>query len=256
MSTTLAELNDRVYLELGETASEFLPVDVVHNAVVQAHNLRASQTRLSSINVVLATTPQFTPTGLQYNVTSLIGDGTPIRVEYLADDGINPAQWIPMRVIPLASMSDYQAAGILAATFEGDDSATSGVDPVEYINFTFLPAGPVRIRFDRDLVRKLLTDDSLLPDHVAELMVKDAIVFVIPRLKLEIDVSSRRDPELRAIKNDLKGTLDDMRRQILEIDGPPLIALWKNWAFRDRGAETSFNKPTPSSRGLYGPINL
>lgn len=253
MSTALAELNDRVYLEMGEIASDFLQPEVVHNSVVQAHNLRASQTRLSSVNVLLATSSQFTPATLQYDITALIGDGVPAFVEYLDSDGVS---WLPMRVIPITSLADYAAADVLAAAFSAEESATAGVEPIEYITFTFLPPGAVRIRFDRDLVRKLLTDDSLLPDHVSELMVKDAVCFSIPRLKIEIDLRSRRDADLRGMKESLKGSLDDMRKQILEIEAPPLIALWKQWAFGDRSAQGAFNKPTPSSRGLYGPVNI
>lgn len=251
MSTTIAQLNDRVYLELGELAAEFCDLDKIHNAVVQHNSILTAHSRESSINVLLGVTPSFTPTTTEYNITSLIGKGIPAWIEKQDDDDV----WRPMRVVPLVQLADYTAMGMLAAAFYAEDSATGSTDPVQYVAFSFVPSTAVRIRFDRDTVKKNLTENTELPDHVAELMVKRVQNSVIPRIKAQIVLKSRNDAELRKLSKDLRDTLSEIHAQN-EMDMKPLQALWKIWAFKDRGNESSFNKPTPSGRTAYGPRSL
>lgn len=247
MGTSFAELNDRVYLEL-EIVSDFLSVDKIHNAVVQRHNIRVQQSRTSTGNVLLGVTASFTPTEKKHDITALIGKGVPVAIECLDEDGTT---WLPLRVTNPNYLTDYTHLGVIAVAFSGEETASNTTEPTQYAEFSLLPGRPCRIKFDRDLVRKYLTDLMLLPDSVAELMIKEAQNSIIPRLKASIDVQSRNDKELRQIARDLKQSLTEIQQQnLLEIK--QLEALWKIWAFKDRSSENSFNKPTPSGRSLYG----
>lgn len=246
MSTSISEINDRVYLEL-EVAAEFLSVDKIHNAVVQRHAVRTAQAGSSAVNVLLGVTPSFTPTTVDHDISALIGKGIPAWLQYLVDD-----DWKPMRIINLNQVADYAMLGVLAAAFHSETSATSSVEPVQYVTFTELPGTPCRIRFDRDIVRLGIADNILLPDNVSELIVKEAENMLIPRIKASIDVRCRNDKELRIIARDLKQSLSEIQEQN-KLEIKDLMALWRQWAFTDRAAGgTSFNKPTPSSRGQYG----
>jgi len=245
MSTSISEINDRVYLEL-EVAAEFLSVDKIHNAVVQRHAVRTAQAGSSAVNVLLGVTPSFTPTVVDYNVSSLIGKGVPAFLEYQVG-----SDWKPMRIINLNQVADYAILGVLAAAFHSEDSASSSVEPVQYLKFTQVPGTACRIRFDRDIVRLGIADNILLPDNVSELIVKEAENMLIPRIKASIDVRCRNDKDLRVIARDLKQSLSEIQAQN-QLEIKDLMALWRQWAFSDRAAESSFNKPTPSSRGQYG----
>lgn len=246
MSTSISEINDRVYLEL-EVAAEFLSVEKIHNAVVQRHAVRTAQAGSSAVNVFLGVTPSFTPTTVDYDISGLIGKGVPAWLEYFAGD-----DWKPMRIINLNQVEDYAMLGTLAAAFHAESSGTSAIEPVQYVKFTQVPGTECRIRFDRDIVRLGITDNILLPDNVSELIVKEAENMLIPRIKASIDVRCRNDKELRIIARDLKQSLSEIQAQN-QLEIKDLLRLWQQWAFTDRAAGgKSFNKPTPSSRGLYG----
>lgn len=245
MGTSLAELNDRVYTQLGP-AVEFCDLNHIHTAVVQKHSLRTAQSQASGVNVLLAVSAQFTPTETTHDITALIAKGVPAWIEHLSEDEV----WRPMRIVGLNQLSDYAALGTLAATFYSEDSADSSTEPVQYVAFTFLPGGPCRIRFDRDVVRLGMDHNILLPDNVAELITKEAQNTMIPRIKLAIDMRTRNDEELRRFARDAKQSLSEIHAQN-ERDIKPLHELWKIWAFRDRRSESSFNKPTPSGRNMY-----
>lgn len=246
MATDFAELNDRVFLELG-VAGEYCQVDKIHNAVIQKHNVRAMQSRASTINVLLGASI-FTPTDLTHDLTAIIGKGLPAWVEFQHSDDT----WQRMRVVPLPQLADYGTLGELVASFSAEEAASSATEPVQYIHFSLIPRGDVRIRFDRDNIRMGLKDNMLLPDFVGELIVKEAQNMVIPRIKLAIDVRTNSDPTLaNGVARALKQSLAELATQNAA-DIHPLYEMWKGWAFKDRAGEASFNKATPSSRGAYG----
>jgi len=247
MSTTISETNDRVYLEL-EIVAEFLSVDKIHNAVVQRHAVRTAQAGSSAVNVLLGVTASFTPTTTEYDISALIGKGVPAWLEYQ----VSGTDWKPMRILNLAQIADYSTLGVLAAAFYSLDSDSASTEPIQYVGFTQVPGVACRIRFDRDIVRLGIADNILLPDHVAELIVKEAENMLIPRIKASIDVRCRNDKELRIIARDLKQSLSEIQAQN-QLEIKDLLRLWQQWAFSDRAAAgTTFNKPTPSSRGYYG----
>ncbi len=245
MSSTFAQLNDRVYLELS-MAAEFLQLDVIHNAVIQAHTLRVAQSRNSSINVLLGVTAGFTPTTKRHDITALIGKGIPAWIEF--QEG---SDWTPMRVVNLAQIADYEQLGIQAAAFEAEESGSSTTEPIQYVNFSLTPSETFRIRFDRDTYRLNLSENILLPDSVAGLIVKEAENSIIPKIKMSIDTRCRNDKALAQIAKGLKESLSEVYAQnTLEIRD--LKRVWHVWAFRDRRGDVAFTKPTPSSRGMYG----
>lgn len=246
MSTSLAEINDRVYLEL-EVVGEYLSVDKIHNAVIQRHNVRVAQSRMSSVNVMLGVSASFTPTETTHDVSALIGSGVPAWLETYSDDDT----WVPVRIVSLVQLSGYAQLNVLAAAFYATEADSDTTEAVQYVDFSVLPGAACRIRFDRDRVRTNLVENAQLPDSVIELIVKEAQNMIIPRLKVAIDVRCRKDKELREIARDLKQSLTEMQMQnTLEINRD-LIPLWMVWAFKDRANESGFTKPTPSSRGMY-----
>ena len=371
MTVSIAELNSRVCLGL-KSAAEYLELDDVHNAVVNHVNVRTQFSRVSSINVLLSRSSEFTPTSSPYDITSLIGKGVPMFVETRADVLENAGWWRPIRVVPLVQLTEYAQMGTLACAFEGrepdGDTTTDGEqatgtltvagvavagetltvngiefvfvaegtqsdDPYEivfvtnanvtaaniaaalnacsdaavaaatyaaednvvtityrtvgaagnaftienssydavtveadtltdgsdatngaatqYLHFTFVPAAPCRIRYDRDAERIRLANDVLLPDDLSELPVMDAQISLIPKIKVEIANRVIRDPKLADVSKLLMSALDDQKAQ-LELDLRSLVALWEVWAFRDRDVSTSFTKPTPTGRAMYG----
>lgn len=248
MSTSFAELNSRLFMEL-EAAAEFLQLDKIHNAIVQVHNIRAMQSRFSSVNVLLALSEEFTPTEVVHDITTLINQGVPQWIEVESDTD----EWIPIRVVPLVSLQDYRIIGTMAAAFEGLDQSYKGDDEgvTQNIHFSYLPSGACRIRFEADHERTALSGNMVLPDHLADLIIKEAEQQIIPRIKLAMGMRMRRDEELKSILDVVLGALNEIYAQN-ERDILNLLSLWKVWAFRNRSTSPNFTKPTPSGRNFYG----
>lgn len=247
--TTLAELNDRVYMELG-AAEEFAALDEIHNAVSQKHNVRVAMSQMSSVNVLLGVSAEFTPTATTYDVTALIGKGVPSFLEMEGDSSVLSPRWSPIRIVNINQLEYYAQMGVMAAAFYGEDAGDAETEAVQYVQFTSVPGGPCRIRFDKDSQRIALTNNIQLPDNVADLIVKEAQNLLIPRIKLAITMRIRQDPALKDLAADIKNDLTEIYAQNV-VDIEPLKNLWKVWAFRDRANESSFNKPTPNSGAMY-----
>ncbi len=249
MAVSIAELNSRVFLSL-EPAAEFLNLDRIHNAVVQKLNIRTMQTRMSDINVLIGLSDEFTPTASPHDITALIGKGVPAWIEAKTIVPSGPDWWQQIRVVNLSEINNYQAMGALAAAFYGDETASSTAQPTQYVAFSYLPNAVCRIRFDRDGQRTDPDSDMILPDNLAELIVREAQNDLIPSIKMAMAFRKRNDDELAKIAPDLLAALNEVYMQN-EKTIKDLDALWKVWAFRPRDVQTSFNKPTPSGANLY-----
>jgi hypothetical protein len=249
LSVSLGQLDNRVFQEL-YAASEYLILDDIHNAVVQELNIRTMQSRTSDINVLLGTSAEFTADVIPYDVTSLIGKAVPCWVETQAIVQNSMTWWYPIRSVNLAQFNDYQRMGTLAAAFHGDETSSDTAQPVQYLSLTFLTGCPMRIRFDRDSQRIAMDADQIIPDNISELVVLGAQQRLIPRIKIKLAMRLRNDEVGRAIAPVVMGALDQLYAQN-SLDMRPLEAQWRVWAFRDRGANTAFNKPTPSGANLY-----
>lgn len=250
MAVSLSELDSRCYISLAP-AAEYLDVSVVHNAVVQRLNIRTMKSRISTAHVLLATTSEFTPGVLDYDVTSLIGKSVPCFVEqkWVSQDTL--VSWQNIRVVPLSQINDYRAMGGLACAFYGEEPAASTAQATQYLRFTYLPGQVCRIRFDRDGQRTALDANILLPDNLAELVVREAQNDLIPTMQLAIQMRLRQDEDLRKDAQGIIAALTGIFAQNLIII-KELDALWKVWAFSDRAKESNFNLPTPSSASMYG----
>ena len=254
MTVTLRELDSRVFMGLAG-AAEFLDLEDIHNAVVQELNLRTMQSRSSDINVLLGTTEIFHPTDREWDITALIGKAVPCWLETRSnniDNGANNGTigWQVVRVVNLHNLNEYRQTGAFACAFHGDETDSPTAQPIQWVSFTYAPNRDCRIRFDRDDQRQELDSDIVLPDNLSELIVLAAQNRVIGRIKFGMAMRIRQDPTLAASAPLLLGGLDHILKQNMA-DMLPLIQQWKIWAFRDRAAQTNFNKPTPSGRGLY-----
>lgn len=249
MAVTLAELDSRICLSL-EPAAEFLDLQNIHNAAIVRLNIRTMQSRASTVHVLLGTSNEFTVTTLDTDITTLIGKGVPCFVEqhWISQDTL--VSWMNIRVVPLNQMNDYRAMGALACAFYGSESASDSDQATQYLKFTYLPGQTCRIRFERDGQRIALANDILLPDNLAELVIREAQNDLIPAIQTSITMRTRRDADLRMyakeLKADLAVTYAQNEKIILQLD-----ALWRDWAYGDRASEDNFNLPTPNSASVY-----
>lgn len=250
MSVSLSELDNRVFSGL-QAAAEYLMLTDVHDATVQELNIRTMESRTSDINVLLATSDEFTPDVTPYDVTSLIGKSVPAWLEMQTVLISGVTWWYPVRCVNLNQLNDYQRAGAMAVAFYGDEPNSDTAQPTQYASFTFLPRRPCRIRFDRDNQRTAMASDIILPDNLSELIVLGAQNRLIPKIQFQIMMREGRDEKNRPFAQGLIQTLEGIRQQNMVVDMPPLIAQWMVWAYRDRSAQTSFSKPTPSSQANY-----
>lgn len=248
MSIQLGELNSRIFVDL-PLVDEYCSLDDVHRALVRKYNIRLAQSRVGSDkNVLLSTSAEFTPTSVTHNVTALIGKGEPAWIEMQTGTG----QYYPIRIINYSQLADYTALGEFACAFWAEDSDVVSIEPVQYVTFTFQPSAACRIKYDRDNVKAGLGDVVMFPDYVADLIVLETQNELIARKilpKMAIDL--RRNEEGRKDVREIKEALNGVYKQNL-IDIEDLKRLWEIWAFRSRDAQSSFNKPTPSGRNMYG----
>lgn len=250
MTVSIAELDSRVFLGL-EAVAEYLDLDKIHNAVVQKLNIRTMQSRSSDLNVLLGLSAEFTPEASPYDITSLIGKGVAAWVETKSTVLNGVDWWYPARTISLAQFNDYQRLGMFAVAFHGEEAASDTAQATQYLSFTYLPSAICRIRFDRDLTRLAMADDILLPDHFADLVVMEAQNVIIPRLKFKLTMGLRRDEEGRKDAQAILASLTEVYMQNV-MDIKPFDAEWQIWSYRSRSVQTSFNKPSPSGRSMYG----
>jgi hypothetical protein len=242
---SIAELIGRVYNDLPGVEA-FLDVPDVHRAVVDKLNVRTSFARQGSdLNVLLSTSETFVPTDNLYDISALI-TGTPAWAELQAADG----QWYPVRCINVSHIADYALMGDMACAFWSEE-APDGSAPIKYIQFTFVPSQTCRLRYDMDKTLMRLSDYMSLPDNVTDLIVKEAVNQLIPRVKLKLSLNLRRNEEMRQDLPLILETLEEVKTQNRE-DLVMLVRLWEIWAFRDRGAQGDFVNPTPSGSMLYG----
>lgn len=246
MAVTIAELNYRVFLGLGNLPDEYLPLEEVHNAVVQRLSARSGWTELGTPNTLRSTSEEFTPTQNIYEITSLIGKGTPLWIEQKLDTN----KWIPLRIVNLADIGGFYENGIQACAFYAEDSSNAETDLAQFVEFAFLPPAACRIKFARDLLRKALNDKSPLPDETAELIVLEAQNTIIPRIKLKIAMNMQRNEQSRLDLQPVMQALDSMYLQNME-DARPLERLWAVKSFRASSNQHNFNNPTPSGRRFY-----
>lgn len=232
-------------------ADEYCSLDDVHRALISKLNVRLSQSRSGSDkNVLLKTSDTFVPTTVEHNITALVGNGVPAWIE-MYDSGAEG--YFPIRVVNLSQLAVYYDMGTLACSFWAEDTtALDGTAAVQYVTFTYLPSGRCRIRYDLDFVKDRLAQTSGLPEHVEDLIVKETENALIQQtIKPNLTLDLRGNEELRQDYAAIVKTLDDYYQQNV-LDIQPLVKLWEIWAFRSADAQTSFTKPTPSGRGLYG----
>lgn len=239
--STIAELNSRVYLGL-KSVSDSVDLDEVHDAVVQVGIIRTAFTRQSTTDVLQTISYEFTPDALNYDITSLIGKGTPDFVEQFITN-----RWLPIRVVDPTVINRYAPA--LACAFYTNDAPLDSA--VRYIQFSVLPRVPCRIRYSSDAIQTQMQQDNPLPESVAQLIVLEAQNVVIPRIITRIAADGMRDKaDLKLMQPILAGLAAIQSSNAMQIQ--QLDALWQVWAFRDRSADSPFNKPTPRSREAYG----
>lgn len=248
MSRTFAQLDSKVYQRLGGLPPEWLPLNLVHTMVVQAANIKTLETRISDSNIELSTTIAFTPTALIHNITSLIGKSIVAWVEQDLD-GV----YYPIEVVGLAQLTDYSNVGRLVCSVWSEAATSVGVQPIQYIQFNFVPTSPLRIRFDTETVKESLADVSSLPDDFQDLIVMKAENSCIPRIKLNASLNLLRSEDRRQDYGAILNALDGIYAQNV-IEMRDLEAAWKVWAFREKGLQTPFTKATPTGRSLYGDI--
>lgn len=249
MTTSLAELDSRVFLSLAP-AAEYVDLNMVHNAVIQRVNVRTMQSRNSSVNVLLGTSDEFTPDTVDYDITALVGKGIPCFIERRNVVQDNVSWWQNIRVVPLSQLNDYVSMGAFACAFYGDETTSETAQPTQYVKFTFLPAGVCRIRFDRDSQRTSLNSDMLLPDNLADLPVREAQNDLIPAIQLAIQMDMRRDEAGRQFSSGIVAALQNVYAQNLMVI-KELDALWRVYAYSDRSKESNFNLPVPNGQWLY-----
>jgi hypothetical protein len=242
---TIAELIGRMYLDLPGVESYVHPTDA-HRAIVSKLNVYLAFARQGSdLNILLKTSQPFIPADLLVDVSALY-TGTPCWVEMLGPDG----GYYPIRSVNLSQIQSYALLGDMACAFWSEESI-DGSPAVNYVQFTFVPNTTCRIRYDQDTALMLLANSIQLPDHVADLVIFEAENSFIPKLKLKIAMDMRRNEEARQDVGMIMGTLDEIVARNKE-DIPQLRRLWEIWAFRDRGTQNDFTKPTPTGRMLYG----
>lgn len=249
MSTSIAELNSRVFLSL-TAAAEFLDLTQVHNAVVARLNIRTMQSRNSAENVLLGTSDEFTVTDLDHDITSLIGKGVIAWVETRNANENTLVNWTNIRVVPLSQLNDYKQMGAMACAYYGDEPASATAQATQYLKFTFRPGGVCRIRFDRDGERKNLDSDTLLPGNISELIVREAQNDLIATIQTAIGFRMRSDEELRKFAPPILQGLAAMFQTNLGLIRD-LDSVWRVWAFSDRAKESNFDQPTPRSSANY-----
>lgn len=243
---SLAELNSRVFLGLGGPPPEVCELQDIHNAVVQALNVRAAFSRLSNTNVILSTTSDFVINSLQQTIS--IGKGVPVGVEMRLDG----CRYYPIRIVNALEISKYSAYGLqnpinvndLACAFYSNENGQ------HFIQFNYYPTNPIRIRYDADTVKTGMDNGSPLPDHVNELIVLEAQNKLIPRIKLKISQNMVRNEQERKDAQFILGTWDGVYAQN-NADINPLETLWAVWSFRERRSESNVNRRTPRGRNLY-----
>ena len=248
MAVTIAELNSRVILGLGLgfALPDFCSLEEIHNAVVRRLSVRTAWTELGTPNTAGSMSAEFTPTVVQYDITALIGKGSPLWIELKVDD-----RWQPVRVVNQTELSDFYAQGAFACAFYAQDSATEGSDLTQYVEFTFIPSAAVRIHYRRDLIRISMVDKSALPDEIAELIVLEAEQTLIPRIKMKMAMNMNRNEKSRQDLQPVFSAIEGIYMQNV-VDIAPLLRLWTVQSFGEKGQAKSFNKPTPRSGGFYG----
>lgn len=239
--STIAELNSRVYLGL-KSVSDFVDLDEVHDAVVQVGIIRTAFTRQSTTDVLQTISYEFTPDDLVYDITSLIGKGTPDFVEQFINN-----RWRPIRVVDATVVTRFAPA--LACAFYTNDAPLDSA--VRYIQFSVLPRVACRIRYSSDAIQTQMQQDNPLPENVAQLIVLEAQNVVIPRIVTRLAADGMRDKAdlklMQPIVAGLSAIQSSNAMQIQQLD-----ALWQVWSFRDRSADSPFLKPTPHSKTAYG----
>lgn len=244
MGVNLAELNSRVFFGFGDLPSEYLSASDVHIAVTQKHSVRLNLSRISDINVLLSLTSEFSPSDQPLDITNLINKGVPSFVETLSESG----GWQPIKVINIGDLAECRKIKDLACAFYGDES--NGLR--QYVQFSITPPAKCRIRYDKDTTPDLFTSISSLPFHVAELIVLEAMNFLIPKIKLKMLTNMNRKQQTQKDIQPYLNVLDDIRMQNM-VDIEPLETLWKTWAFRDRMGQNSnqAKRYIPLGRNLY-----
>lgn len=249
---TIAELNGRVWATL-PMVEEYCQIDDVHRAIVGKLNVWTSFARSGSDKkVLLSTTANFTPTTTPYDITALLAGSQPAWIETRNGDSLTDP-FYPIRVVPLSQISNYYELGELACAFWAEDTASKNDDQAtQYVSFTFPPSQPCRIRFDMSGVKDTIAQIAALPEHIVDLVVKEAENALIKKkIQPGLAIDLRRDEDLRKDAPMILKTLDGFYQQNL-LDIKPLLRLWEIWAFRSPDTQTSFQKPTPSMRGMYG----
>lgn len=251
MGSSIGELHGQVWNELG-AVGDYFHADEAHRAIVQTVNIRTAFTRNSSVNVLLAKTDVFEANLVEIDITSKIGFGVPLWIE--EQTPINP-DFVQMRTINMAAMSEFRKNGIRAAAFWSEEPNDTSSPVVRMLTFSIIPNTNVRIWFDRDLVSTIDSDLTRLPAHIDDLLVKEAENILIPKIKLRMGLDLGREEKRVKDVAFIARTLDELYQQN-RVEIVKLDKLWQIWAFRARDTETSFNRPTPNSRWLYPEDNF
>lgn len=248
MTITVAQLNSGAWDALGQPTKDLIDLGDIHYQTRGVVTLLTKQIRSSDNNQQLAVTDQFTATANPYDITGLIGSGTPAWLEMLQGEW-----WNPVRTVNRAFLEEQYLKGIMASAFWGTITGT------QYVQFSFAlsitSSRVFRIQYDPDAI------DTAMREPVAGIQIPDSfrpyieLKIVQPCIKQII-----RNLAKNAKMDGVDGKTLEMRIQswndTFQYNKDELIPEWRqqfdNWKNRSRTAQNESRLPARSGRGFYG----
>lgn len=242
--TLIAELVDRTLSGVGAAAPEICSISEAHNAVVQVLNVRLAFARHSQTNAAAAVTPEFFPNDTGYDITNLIGGGTPVGCEVLEE-----TRYVSVRAFALVDLPTNNLDVIgFGCAFETQITAGTG-EARTFVRFNVAPQKAVRIIYTSGAVVKGLEQAAQIPDTISELIVLEAENILIPRIQLRYSANLNRNENERKDAQMVIGSYNGIFASNQERIRP-LLRLWEIWAFKAR--QPNFGRrSTPRSGRLY-----
>lgn len=241
----LAELVDRTLAGVAADSPEICPLPEALNAVVQALNVRIAFARLSKTNSASMFTEEFFPNALEYDITGMIGNGTPVGCEILHEGRYVAVRHFAHERLP---QNNLELIGTGCA-FEKRTVEATG-QTTQYVRFNAIPQAAVRIAYTSGVVANFLETDAGIPDSVTELVVLEAQNILIPRIQLRYQINLNRNDNDRRDAQVIVGTYNNLiASNAARI--PDLIKLWKQWAYAPKQPLIG-RRATPRAARLYG----
>ena len=240
----LVELVDRTLSGVGVSAPEICSISDAHNAVIQALNVRIAFARLSKSNSATSTTAQFFPNATEYDITAMIGGGTPIGCEVFE----NP-HYVSVRAFALDYLPENNLDIVgFGCAFERRTNEVTGETRV-FIRFNVIPQQAVRIIYASGVVAKSLEQDAIIPDTVNELIVLEAQNIIIPRICQKYIANMNRNEQDRKDASMMVSMFNNIQASnMMRI--PALEQLWRIWAFKPT-QKNAGRLATPRASRLY-----